>query len=276
MTRTEEIGRYELKYVLPVSVKAEVLSLIEPHSLPDANARPLADGSLGYSVRSLYFDTPGLDDYFDRLAEHRVRNRIRVRTYGEPGEDHPVFVENKRKCQRWVVKQRTKICHAGTWMAADDPAPWLSLLERRELRSSYAACHFRHLVESKGRVPTSVVHYRRQVFIDKNQEVHARLTLDQRINAAPGSSADDLFSAPNTTLIPDEWMVMELKFCSEPPGWMRQICRSLQLHSVPVSKYGLSVATSIRSDHPHELRFLTPPPLRRNGQHGPGTAVHAS
>jgi len=67
-----EVGRYELKYLLPRKRRAEVLELVSSHVRPDDHARPLDGDLVGYTVRTLYLDTPSLSDYFERLERRTL------------------------------------------------------------------------------------------------------------------------------------------------------------------------------------------------------------
>ena len=76
----------------------------------------------------------------------------------------------------------------------------------------------------------------------------------------------DLYAPADVDLIPPDWMVLEMKFSDTRPAWMSEIVRRLRLRAVPVSKFGLSVALGYRADHPTELRYFTPQPLRALGR----------
>jgi len=256
-----QIGRYELKYLLPTSRREEVLELAAPHVRPDPHSKPINGGLIGYEVHTLYLDTPGLDDYFERLERRKVRNRLRVRTYGRADEAHPVFLENKRKSGKWVVKHRVPVCDSATWCGFEDPRPWSDLAQRVEGPGEYAASSFCQLVDGGGRHPVSVVHYEREVYVPhEHDDRHIRLSLDHKVRATVNPTADQLFAAPQVDLIPPDWMVMELKFLSSAPRWMGELCRELQVHAIPVSKFGLSIARGVRGNQ-QELRLLTPRPL---------------
>jgi len=264
MGREPEIGRYEVKYVLPASSREDILRLISPHAVPDPHATQLEDGTVGYHVHSLYLDTPDLDDYFDRLARRRIRNRLRVRTYGRPGEGQPVYLENKRKSGKLVVKQRVQVGDADAWCGSPAARPWSELARRVSDRDQYVAHSFLTLVDGRRREPVSVVHYLREVFLPSDPaHADARLTLDRCVRATVAADAHSLYAEPEVDLIPAAWMVMELKFRHHAPGWMRTLCRELDVQAVPVSKFGLSVARGRRAGRPRELRLLTPPPLLR-------------
>ncbi len=263
----ERSGRYEFKYLMPVSQRAGVLEIADAYVQPDPHGNPLPDGASGYNVHSLYFDTPDLQDYFDRLASRKVRNRLRVRTYDAPGDDRPVFLENKRKLDDQVVKHRVRICSAREWLDTPGPTPWRPWIEGLRGRRRYAADVFRELVEDRGRVPVSTVHYRREVYVARdNIYSNVRLTLDRRVCAAVNPDVRGLFAAPDVDLIPPDWMVMELKFSGTRPGWMRQVVCELGLRATPVSKFGLSVALGQRAAPARELRFFTPRPLKHTVQ----------
>jgi len=257
-----EVGRYEFKYLLPSERRAEVLELVAPHVRPDDHARPMDGGLVGYTVHTLYLDTPRLTDYFERLERRKVRRRLRVRTYGLPGEGQPVFLENKRKSGKWVVKHRAPVGDADAWCGSHDPQPWTTLAATVPERGRYAATSFCRLVAGDRRLPVSVVHYQREVLVPRTDNSHhVRLTLDHGVRATVVSSAQHLFAAPEVELIPREWIVMELKFEGTAPGWMRDLTTHLGITAVPVSKFGLSVARGHRAGRQEELRLLTPPPI---------------
>ncbi len=67
-------------------------------------------------------------------------------------------------------------------------------------------------------------------------------------------------------LIPQGFLVLELKFDIRKPSWMRTICSALNLVEEPVSKYGLGVAHTVRTDRLGERKYITPPTLTRSGR----------
>jgi hypothetical protein len=130
----------------------------------------------------------------------------------------------------------------------------------------FAAAHFLRLAED-GRVPVSTVQYFREAYIDRRGDGYGRvrLTLDREVTAAVRPDGRSLYVPPDVELIPQDWMVMELKYNNDRPGWMREICRELGLRALPVPKYGLSVACGVRAGCPQELRQLMPGPIRQMG-----------
>ena len=266
MSRPLDYGRYEYKYALPADARERIRDVSLPFVQPDPHAIDLGNGGSGYEVHSLYFDTPDLTDYYQRLGEHKVRNRLRARTYGRPGDRAPVFLENKRKLENWVIKHRVKVCDADQWCSGEYERPWTHFGRLVQGRKQYAASHFSRLVDGAPRVPVSVVHYVREVYVSRRKDQpRLRLTIDHAVSATVVPSVTDLYAPPSVDLIPQDWIVMELKFDGDRPGWMRTLCQKLRLRAVPVSKFGLSVAKGLRAGNARENRYLTPPKLRQLG-----------
>jgi len=267
MSRTLDLGRFELKYAIPSALRDAVLDLAGPAVEFDPYSMDLGGGVRGYEVHTLYLDTPRLDDYRDRLAECRVRDRLRVRTYGpRRARTHPVFLENKRKLDARVVKARVRVpWDAETWCARTDPEPWLAASGALGGHERFLARQFADLTARGRRVPVSVVHYLREVFMAPDPDGRrVRLTLDHHVRATTvGLTPAGLYAPPDTDLLPPDWMVMEFKFQGTAPAWMRRIARDLGLRAVPVSKFGLSVALGVAGRRPREVRYLMPRPVRR-------------
>jgi len=266
VTRFQDYGRHEFKYVLPLSQRDRVLALIAEFAIPDPHARARDDGRIGYHNHSIYLDTPELLDYHERLDERKLRNRLRVRTYGFPGQRQVVFLENKRKLDNWVVKQRVPVGHADAWAAWEHDRPWIDLVREIEGRGQYAAEHFVRLVE-QGRNPVSAVHYFREAYVprDDDPDSKVRLTLDQEVVGTIRPDGRALYAAPDVELLPQDWMVMEMKYSADRPAWMRMLCREMGLRALPVPKYGLSVARGLRAKYKREVRQLMPGPILELG-----------
>jgi len=271
----EDQGRFEMKFAVPMLMRDELIRRSTPFMKPDPKAHSL-DQELpvrhawGYAVHSLYFDTPRLDDYFERLQEMKIRNRLRVRTYGRPGDCAPVFLENKRKLDNRVVKQRVRICNTKQWKQTPSEYPWEPWVEKLDPSKRYVGKHFNWLVSSGRRQPVSIVHYLREVYVPREPRAgRLRFTLDHQITVTTNPPMHNLHAPPDAQLIPFDWMVMELKYDRHPARWMLELCRDLHLLSEPISKFGMSVARTLRRHKMHEVRYLTPRSLRQVESPGP-------
>jgi hypothetical protein len=262
----QEYGGHEFKYVLSLSARAEVLHIVGDRVEPDPHTTAREDGLVGYYTHTIYLDTADLLGYHERLSDGRLRNRLRVRTYGRPGDRAPVFLEIKRKVDEWVVKHRVRVCDADTWTAHPHDRPWSDYANVVSGEGRFAATHFLRLVEGR-RVPVSAVQYFREAYIDRRGDGYgkARLTLDREVFATVRPDGRRLYGPADVELIPRDWMVMEFKYSRDRPRWMREICRGLRLRALPMPKFGLSVARGVRAGRLQEQRRLLPRSILQMG-----------
>lgn len=262
-------GRFELKYALPLDRRAEVLEEAWAHVQPDPNGARLAallpaavyahgPAPRGYRVCSLYLDTLDLQGYTERLAEARIRNRVRVRSYGVPGQTAPVFLESKRKLHRNVVKHRIRVGDAAAWVQGDPVRPWQDAVRNHGDPRGFAR-RWLEAVDSVDMRAVCHVTYVRETWVQGS----CRLTIDHDLRAQAWPDPRRLQAHAPKMLLPPGWIVLELKFNGAEPAWMRRLVMKLQLMSEPVSKFALGVAQTVRGSPATELRRVTPPSLIR-------------
>jgi hypothetical protein len=272
-----ELGRYEMKYCLPVTERERILDFAKANILPDKHAqdiskdlgdalgRPPVEGARGYVVHSLYLDTPSLDDYTERLQDAKIRRRMRIRTYGAPGQKQPVYLEAKRKWEDRVLKVRVRLCDADTYCNYPVPRPWEGLAELMDPDYQQPALRFGKIVRDFNMQPVSCVHYVREVYVDPAPGGEkTRFTIDYGVTASIRPDTRDLYAKPDIELIPTQFMVLELKFDGAMPPWMREVVITQGLVAECVSKFGLSVALGLRGTHPLEVKKVTPITVLRN------------
>ena len=97
-----KVLREEKKFLISVadfiklSHKVEQVMLSDPHN-----------GTHGYMIRSLYFDTPFDDDYFEKQAGIELRRKVRLRCY-DPNSDF-AMLELKQKQGAQQMKRSLKV-----------------------------------------------------------------------------------------------------------------------------------------------------------------------
>ena len=261
-------GRFELKYAIPAQSRETLLDLIGEHISPDPHGKPLNELAstlqskhtpLGYAVHSLYFDEPNLEGYGRRLAEARIRNRVRIRTYGQAGENQPMWLEAKRKLGQRVIKHRIRVGDWNSWSQSDPDAPWEQAVERAGQDQQRAAQRWVDVVKNREMRPVCAVHYLRECYAAGRD----RLTIDHRVRGSVATSNTDYRQTGTVELIPRDWLVLELKFDDQQPLWMRRLCQTLRLAEEPISKFALGVVHTQRAEREAELRYLTPVSILR-------------
>ena len=232
--RLHAFNRYELKYLVPSGQIPDVRAELTARMDRDENAGPH-----GYGVWSLYYDTDRLRFYYEKIEGLRFRRKLRIRRYGElgedPAEDTPVSVEIKQRVNRVTQKRRVmlpydvarelcdrrrRIEHPGADQGFVDEV--LDLIVRLDLR------------------PVAMTGYRREPYVGTDADLGLRVTLDHRIR---GRDRDfDLRSqTENRYIINPHYAVMEVKANERAPYWVTDMAARYGLEIQRISKYCQSV-----------------------------------
>lgn len=226
------ISRYELKYLIPREMEAEVVRRLEPYCELDPHSQGVEKGY--YFVNSLYFDTPHNLFYENRMADAPERFTMRVRAYGEiPAA--PFFLEVKERTGDYVRKYR------GRTLEAD----WASLL-RGTKRGDADLDIFTRLAVNHRIEPKIMTRYRRKAYSSFVDE-YVRFTFDRDLSFYTKSSLD--LKVDEDCRVPydrDPWfppgaeLVLEIKTLPTIPRWVLSLIRDLQLNRASFSKYASS------------------------------------
>ena len=93
--------RVEKKYRLTPLQKAALLQEVKEHLTPDAHGRS--------TICSLYLDTPEHLLIRNSIDARVYKEKLRLRSYGTPTPDEPVFLEIKKKYKGVVYKRRVSL-----------------------------------------------------------------------------------------------------------------------------------------------------------------------
>src|SRR5688572_18310466 len=96
-------NRFELKYILPIRKADLIMRDLENQTVRDSH-----DHSEGYPIASLYYDSPELDFFWDKIEGIRFRRKVRIRVYPNDGYDKvtDAMVEIKQRLNKTVQKRR--------------------------------------------------------------------------------------------------------------------------------------------------------------------------
>lgn len=188
----------------------------------------------GYLVRSLYFDTPDYQAYFEKISGDCNRVKFRIRTYTKDIEDNPT-IRVELKVRKGVMMEKhgyfvtasqyQEFMNGWHWPLENNPV--LDEFERN--------LHLKHLQ------PKILVEYFREGFQSRSRE-DIRITFDHQVRSA---SSISLFPKkvffrlhhPHT-------IILEIKHYEKQPGWLRNIVQQHGLKIIANSKYaqGIEVA----------------------------------
>ena len=218
-------NRFEVKYLISVEQARKFADTLEGYAHPDPHS-----GEDGYPVYSLYWDSPGLIFFWEKIDGEKYRRKLRFRRY--QGSDD-AFVEIKQRIDRTVQKRRVlwpvERIRALFDDGAIDPELEAQVTDRVGMEALFL-CRYHDLE------PKVAVAYRRHAYFG-TYENDLRITFDTHLQY--DSRALDLrepFESGKWLLPPDR-CVMEIKFNNRVPTWLTALIKRHGLEIVRVSKY---------------------------------------
>lgn len=213
--------RYEKKYLLnPVQyeiIKFKLMKWMEPDSYPES------------TICNIYYDTPDHRLIRRSLERPVYKEKLRLRSYGVPKDESPVFIELKKKYQGIVYKRRVD-------STLDFAVKYLECREGADCGSQV----FREIdwfLSFYGNViPSMYISYHRLAWRGKD-DPELRLTFDENIVWREEQLSLKAGIWGNSLLEPGQ-RLMEIKIPGAMPLWMADLLDELHVCPVSLSKYG--------------------------------------
>lgn len=234
--------KYEYKYLVPDHMRGELRRLISPFMEYDRymELRRISGADermLGYTVRSIYYDSPGFRYYHDKRDGLRIRKKVRIRGYNEYSDNNIVFLEVKRKVEKKIYKNRSSLLYRNldAFISSGDVEQYiLQYTDRAQPRID--AGHFLSSMKREHLVPVVLVIYEREAYFGKFDNSF-RITFDKNLRSSIHPSLDQLYEERDIRhTIPGQF-VLEIKFYQTFPSWMTKIVRNLDLGLQSFSKF---------------------------------------
>ncbi len=239
-----QLDRHEAKYVIPRSLVPEIRRFIRPFCRPDIHGR---GNPPEYVITTLQLDTPGLSLFHAKEHEALNRFKLRVRSYGEPGES-PVFLEIKRKIGHAIVKSRAAVAsEAWSKDLIHNPRIGVTFSSSKE---EEGFLEFVRLVREVGARPTVLIRYTRESYMGRVDH-YSRVTMDRRLMYQPTESWDawgenGRWRSMDNPLVQNKQnsfsgIVLELKTLSSAPRWMIDLVMEFNLVRTGNCKYATAM-----------------------------------
>lgn len=219
--------RYELKFLLTTEQKCRLLPEIENHMQLDRYGRT--------TIKNLYFDTDTYRLIRRSLEKPDYKEKLRIRSYGETDPDSNVFVELKKKYNGVVYKRRIPLRErdAVAWLLGQAAAP--------DTQIAQEIAYFLGYYETLR--PTVFLSYVREAYFARDGS-DFRLTFDDTILCRE-ENLSLCAEAYGTPLLPEGFVLMELKCPGGIPMWMTGLLSREKLYKTSFSKYGTAYQTMI-------------------------------
>ena len=222
--------RYEKKYLMTAGQYEALWAELSPRLRPDEY--------FSSTVCSLYYDT---DDY--SLIRHSIqkpvyKEKLRLRSYGVPGEESPVFVELKKKFKGIVYKRRIELekSAAAAWLSGG-PAPDDSQISRE----------IDWVINRYELSPKIIICCDREAWVDReNSEL--RFTFDKNIRYRE-DELDLSLGDRGRLLLEDGSVLMEIKMPETSPLWLAELLSRHKVFPAGFSKYGKSYEQKLMEEY---------------------------
>ena len=228
--------RFEFKYHIPERIADAIIAdLLDNHMMRDPFAGDKKDY---YMVTSLYFDSPTLKCYNEKISGIKYRSKLRLRAYDD-NSDNPekIFLEIKRKLDAIVIKDRAVLNNGYYKNILNGERPDIG--EKNETLEEFLLKQKMYSME-----PVVLVKYKRKPLISKFDK-NLRVTLDYNIEAG---AARNFENHENMNPVFKNYAVLEIKYNNSLPAWLHKIIEKHNFDREPFSKYCRGIDT-IRENH---------------------------
>ena len=261
-SRLHSFNRFELKYLVPVEEAAVIRDELAERMDRDLNS-PVG----GYGVWSLYYDTPQLRFYWEKIEGLKFRRKLRIRHYGNLDgvtDESPVCVEIKQRVNRVTQKRRITLPYGVARQLCDGR----EMVEHSARESAFIQ-EVLELVVRLNLQPTAITGYQREALVGRAADTGLRVTFDRRIRGRDRDFHFGTENPENRFTIPPHLSVMEIKVNERTPYWITDLAARRNLSLIRVSKYVQSIEAfglAPRSVfHVHEADHPSPHTPTTNG-----------
>lgn len=215
--------RHEIKHSINAPDAVTIARRLRTVCRPDEHA--VKNG--GYTVRSLYFDTPDDKALIEKQMGLNRREKFRIRIYN--GSSDYIRLEKKCKVNGLCAKYSEEMTFDECKRILAGDTLFLKRSGRALLIELYAKMQSEHLR------PRTLVDYRRQAFLYAPGNV--RVTIDSDVRTGVQSTKLFSLSAPTAPVVKDNLCVLEVKYDSYLPAVISDLLQTNCRRSNAFSKY---------------------------------------
>lgn len=225
-------NRFELKYLIDASDAALLRSDMERHMRPDGH------GGGRYRVESLYYDSPDLRCYWEKVEGIKFRRKLRIRRYASTSPllpESPVFAEIKQRVDKVTQKRRVDLPYAEALALCSGAMP--DGLPGRDIHFAEEIADFvaRYRLE-----PACVVSYTRLALMGGEGDAGLRVTFDGGLSYRR-ADLDLASGGEGLPMLDPSIVVLEIKADDRIPYWIVDLAARRNLSLARISKYCLGM-----------------------------------
>lgn len=231
--------RYERKYLVKNELLEALRNRLQAFVRPDTFAlRPNALPE--YTVRSIYYDSPTFNSYFEKVEGLKDRKKLRIRGYNSPEKGCKVFLEIKRKLENRIAKNRAQVAF-DTLKTLVETGDLAGLTDLAGTPGMDDAIRFFYNLKKYAQRPSNLVVYNREPYHGKFDS-GVRVTLDKNIRGSIFPELQDLFTDQGLIYLWESHFILEIKYFTDyMPLWARSIVQEFGLGHEALSKYAMGI-----------------------------------
>lgn len=220
-----KFSRIEYKYLISFGLAEELKEYLSLRTILDsANL-----GGKPYVIRSIYFDSPSLTAYKEKLNGDHERIKVRLRSYSDI-EEKKVFLELKKKQGGRIYKERLPISYDNYLRLMNGEIEFLLENDNIFLKKIWYLFHYYRLT------PKVLNRYERVSFIDK--VIDCKISFDSGL----ASSSPEYFYKQHSFLeSATNGVIMEVKFGNLLPDYFIEMVKKYGIRQHSSCKYLLSI-----------------------------------
>ncbi|MCB2199051.1 polyphosphate polymerase domain-containing protein [bacterium] len=234
----ERFERKEYKYYVPGALLASLRERVQNHMVHDPFCRNHPANR--YVVRSIYLDTDNLLFYYEKMDGQKYRKKLRVRVYDDLTEESIAFLEIKRKVDDTILKERALIDWPEAFKLGNGADIQLAKDRGETEAGRITRDRFIYLTKRLLLEPKALITYEREAFMDE-ENPDLRITFDMNVRSYYQPTFEQMFEEKDLRAFSDPYFILEVKFSTVLPLWMREVIRDYRLHQQSISKYCLGL-----------------------------------
>ncbi len=229
--------RHELKYRLTKQQYKQLCRCMEKYMVLDSYGR--------HKISNVYFDTDNFSIIRHSIEKPKYKEKLRLRVYGQPGDDTVSFIELKKKYDGVVYKRRIQSTQsdAMSYLCSDAELGDTSQIKKEV--DYYKGMH-------NSLSPSIYLSYEREAFYSPDDE-NFRITFDfnikmRDVDISPYESEQDI------NILSDDIVLLEVKTVKGLPFWFVDFLGENGLYKTSFSKYGTAYNNFILPKYLKRLR----------------------
>ena len=188
-----------------------------------------------YTLQNIYLDSTDNIMAIRSLEKPRYKEKLRLRTYGKPENNDPIFLEIKKKVDGVVNKRRVIL-------NCNEMCDWL---EGKPLDRSHGQIgnEFNYLYQRYKPIPKAYIAYDRKAWVGVDNP-DLRLTMDRNIRYRT-KRVELKEEDEDIVLLEKGKVLLEIKIQDSYPLWLAHLLCDMKVKETSFSKYGLVYKTKI-------------------------------